>query len=172
MANTTLKTRIILNNRTTDEWAANSTFVGLKSEFLVDTTTRKIKIGDGTTTYADLPFATLTPEEVKSLIDAAVGAVHTHSNKAILDATTASFTSGLLSKLNGIADGANKTTVDSALSSTSTNPVQNKIVNAALSDKLSTSTRGAKNGVAPLDENAKILATYFPNILDLGDSNV
>lgn len=31
-------------------------------------------------------------------------------------------------KLNGIADGANKTTVDTSLSSTSTNPVQNKIV--------------------------------------------
>ena len=31
-------------------------------------------------------------------------------------------------KLNGIATGANKTTVDSALSSTSTNPVQNKVV--------------------------------------------
>jgi hypothetical protein len=36
-------------------------------------------------------------------------------------------------KLNGIASGANKTTVDSALSSTSTNPVQNKVVNSAIS---------------------------------------
>ena len=35
-------------------------------------------------------------------------------------------------KLNGIATGANKTTVDSALSSTSTNPVQNKVVKAQL----------------------------------------
>ena len=39
-------------------------------------------------------------------------------------------------KLDGIAEGANKTTVDSALSSTSTNPVQNKIVNSALSNKV------------------------------------
>lgn len=37
-------------------------------------------------------------------------------------------------KLEGIAAGANKTTVDSALSSTSTNPVQNKIVNEAISN--------------------------------------
>jgi hypothetical protein len=36
-------------------------------------------------------------------------------------------------KLNGIATGANKITVDSALSSTSTNPVQNKVVNSAIS---------------------------------------
>ena len=37
-------------------------------------------------------------------------------------------------KLNGIADGANKTIVDSAFSSTSTNPVQNKVVNTAISN--------------------------------------
>lgn len=37
-------------------------------------------------------------------------------------------------KLNGIADGANKTIVDSTLSSTSTNPVQNKVVNTAISN--------------------------------------
>lgn len=36
------------------------------------------------------------------------------------------------SKLSGIESGANKTTVDSTLSSTSSNPVQNKIVYAAL----------------------------------------
>lgn len=39
-------------------------------------------------------------------------------------------------KLKNIADGANKTIVDASLSSTSTNPVQNKIVNTALSNKL------------------------------------
>ena len=38
-------------------------------------------------------------------------------------------------KLDGITTGANKTTVDSAMSSTSTNPVQNKVINAALNGK-------------------------------------
>lgn len=38
-------------------------------------------------------------------------------------------------KLNGIATGANKITVDSAMSTTSTNPVQNKVVKAAI-DKI------------------------------------
>ena len=42
--------------------------------------------------------------------------------------------SGLMSaedkiKLDGIEDGANKTVIDTALSSTSTNPVQNKVIN-------------------------------------------
>jgi hypothetical protein len=39
------------------------------------------------------------------------------------------------SKLDGIASGANKTTVDSALSSSSTNPVQNKVVHYELGGK-------------------------------------
>lgn len=39
------------------------------------------------------------------------------------------------SKLNGIDAGANKTVVDSALSSSSTNPVQNKVINTALGAK-------------------------------------
>lgn len=47
------------------------------------------------------------------------------------------YSNGLMSsnqytKLKGIAPGANKTTVDTALSSSSANPVQNKIVYAAL----------------------------------------
>lgn len=41
-------------------------------------------------------------------------------------------------KLDGIATGANKTTVDSALSSESANPVQNKVIKAALDGKAST----------------------------------
>ena len=43
-------------------------------------------------------------------------------------------------KLDGIATGANKITVDTALSSSSTNPVQNKVINAALANKANTST--------------------------------
>lgn len=46
-----------------------------------------------------------------------------------------SLTDSEKSKLDGIATGANKTTVDSALSSTSTNPVQNKVINNALNGK-------------------------------------
>jgi hypothetical protein len=39
-------------------------------------------------------------------------------------------------KLDGIDKNANKTTVDSALSSSSTNPVQNKVINSALAEKV------------------------------------
>ena len=188
MANTTLKTRIILNNKTTDEWSNNGSFVGLKGEFLVDTVARKIKIGDGATAYTDLAYANLTPEEVQELIK---NASHSHSNKSVLDATTASFTAALLEKLNGIATGANKTIVDSTMSDTSTNPVQNKIVKAALDGKvptsrkvngkaltsditlsagdvsaIATSAKGAKNGVASLDENGKVPSAQLPSFVD------
>lgn len=43
------------------------------------------------------------------------------------------------SKLDGIATEANKTIVDSSLSSSSTNPVQNKVVNSALNGKANSS---------------------------------
>ena len=39
-------------------------------------------------------------------------------------------------KLEGIAEGANKTTVDSVMSDSSTNPVQNKVVNAAIASAI------------------------------------
>lgn len=42
-------------------------------------------------------------------------------------------------KLDTVQEGANKTVVDSALSSTSTNPVQNKVINSALAGKANSS---------------------------------
>ena len=63
------------------------------------------------------------------------GNTHTHENKAVLDKTTASYTAADKKKLDGIAAGATKVAVDSALSATSTNPVQNKAVKAALDSK-------------------------------------
>ena len=65
------------------------------------------------------------------------------NNKA--DKTTATTSAnGLMSKedkskLDGIATEANKTVVDSSLSSSSTNPVQNKVVNSALNGKANSS---------------------------------
>lgn len=50
--------------------------------------------------------------------------------------STNDFTTELKNKLDGIEAGATKVTVDSALSATSTNPVQNKIIKEALDDKV------------------------------------
>lgn len=48
--------------------------------------------------------------------------------------STNDYTTAEKNKLAGIATGANKTTVDAAFSSTSTNPVQNKVISAAIDD--------------------------------------
>ena len=89
----------------------------------------------------------------KTVVDAALDATSTNpvQNKAVktaLDgkagtAVATASANGLMSaadktKLDGVEAGANKTVVDAALDDTSTNPVQNKAVKAALDSKLST----------------------------------
>ena len=70
--------------------------------------------------------------------------------------------SGLMSaadkkKLDGIAAGATKITVDTALSSTSTNPVQNKVINSALSGKAGTSVATTNaNGLMSAADKTKL----------------
>ena len=89
----------------------------------------------------------------KTVVDAALDAASTNpvQNKAVKEAldtkagtavATAS-ANGLMSKddkakLDGIEEGATKTTVDAALDAASENPVQNKAVKEALDGKLST----------------------------------
>ena len=103
MANSTLKTRIVINNKPAADWEKDTETIWLKGEFLVESDTRKIKIGDGVNKYSALKYANMTPEEVDALVKQSS---HSHSNKVILDATTASFTTALKSKLDGIAAGA------------------------------------------------------------------
>ena len=72
----------------------------------------------------------LDPDGLKEVIN------QTDARYATKDLATTS-ASGLMSssdktKLNSVESGANKTIIDSALSSTSTNPVQNKLINAVL----------------------------------------
>lgn len=182
-----LKARFVLCAKTAETWATDTTVL-LKGELGIESDTRKVKIGNGTNVFKDLPYATITPEEVQSLISAAS---HSHSNKAILDATTASFTTTLLNKLNGIEAGANKITVDSEMSTTSTNPVQNKVVKTELDAKvpntrtvngkalssnitlgagdvgaIPSSAKGAKNGVASLDANGLVPSSQLPSYVD------
>ena len=66
-------------------------------------------------------------------------------------------TSAMVTKLNGISSGANAITVDSALSSTSTNPVQNKAINTALGNKVDkVSGKGLSTNDYTTDEKTKL----------------
>ena len=103
-------------------------------------TNRTVKIPNTTATTSAAGLMSATDKTVlDGLPDKIAGkadAGHTHSA-----ATTSA--AGLMSaddkaKLDGIAAGATKVTVDSSLSSTSTNPVQNKAVHTALAGKSDT----------------------------------
>ena len=61
---------------------------------------------------------------------------HSHTNKSILDSTTASFTTQEKTKLYSIEEGAEvNNPIDSTLSTTSENAVQNKVITEALNNK-------------------------------------
>ena len=94
-----------------------------------------------------------TKDEVNTQLSNKANTSHSHSDDDV-SVTTANYGEGInqntfngylsydmltvKDKLNGIEDGANKTTVDSSLSSSSTNPVQNKVIQTALDEKANT----------------------------------
>lgn len=77
-----------------------------------------------------------TVKAVKSFISSAIsGKVDKETGKGL---STNDFTDAYETKLQGIDDQANKTIVDNALDSTSSNPVQNSVIKSALDGKVST----------------------------------
>lgn len=94
--NTVLRVPISVRGKTAEEFAADKK-IYLKNEPLLETDTRKLKYGDGVHTFAELKYANVTPEELENLV---AQSAHTHANKAILDATTASFTTELKEKVD------------------------------------------------------------------------
>lgn len=131
--------------------------------------------------------STATTDSLQSTISS----LNTKTSTAATSSAMGMMSAADKAKLDGIASGANKITIDSALSSTSTNPVQNKVVNSAIADKVSTSTynsgissvnssiqtvsdsltsfkntRGAANGIAPLNSSAQIDSQYLPSYVD------
>lgn len=108
----------IQSKRTTKTAANSSTEVLKDGELLIvrdGTNPPNLRAGDGAT-------------QIKNLKDMVPGVAST-STAGLMSASDKT-------KLNGIATGANKTTVDSTMSTSSTNPVQNKVINAELGKKL------------------------------------
>lgn len=119
-----------------------------------DATNDKITIAATDTVYTHptytartgVPTANATPAfggtfSVSQPVSDATGHITAINSRTVTIPSTAATTSaaGLMSasdktKLDGIETGATKITVDSALSSTSKNPVQNKAVNSAISN--------------------------------------
>jgi len=113
--------RVINKHDTEANWLKATNFIPKQGELIVydkdsNFSYERFKIGDGNTVVSSLPFADANK-------------VDKVSGKGL---STNDYTTTEKNKLAGIAEGANKTVVDSTLSSTSTNPVQNK----AIYDKL------------------------------------
>lgn len=77
----------------------------------------------------------LTADDVGADVSGSAKAVQNNLDNHINNSDI-HFTSEERTKLKGIAEGATKVTVDSTLSSTSTNPVQNKVVNSAIANEV------------------------------------
>lgn len=99
MANNTLETRILICNDTTANWASSDKVL-LKGEVAIEFTTDGtplFKVGNGTDTFADLPYAMMSPDQISSAISTAISGVHTHANKAVLDQIQVALTTALKS---------------------------------------------------------------------------
>lgn len=86
-----------------------------------------------TTIDATLDSTSTNPVQNKVINSALSGKVDAVSGKGL---STNDYTTAEKTKLSGIETGANKTVIDSALDSSSTNPVQNKVINSALGGKV------------------------------------
>jgi hypothetical protein len=156
MANKIFNIRVKNKRDTEANWKKKNPVL-LDGEIIIVTTTSgdtRFKVGDGKKTYNQLPFQDQKTRDLIPSVDSSLSSTSTNpvqnkiikselDKKAERDVVNTT-TNGLMSvadkkKLDGIAAGANKITVDTSLSSTSTNPVQNKIVNDALKGKFSTS---------------------------------
>lgn len=103
-----------------------------------------------------------TKAQAVGTIDKVVGGTYVQLTGTYVDGSPETFTmieaasashAGVMTvdnfnKLQGIASGANKTIVDSTLSSTSTNPVQNKVINSNLTTINSELNKKATKNVA------------------------
>lgn len=115
-------------------------------------------VGEGASetldTIGEISQAIEDHQDVTDALNAAIGnKVDKVSGKGL---STNDFTTAEKNKLAGIATGANAITVDSALSSTSTNPVQNKVINTALAGKAN-SSHGNHVPTTETANNAKFL---------------
>lgn len=162
MANKIFNIRVKNKRDTEANWKKKNPVL-LDGEIIIVTTTSgdtRFKVGDGKKTYNQLPFQDQKTRDLIPSVDSSLSSTSTNpvqnkiikselDKKAERDVVNTT-TNGLMSvadkkKLDGIASEATKTIIDTSLSGTSTNPVQNKVVKAEL-DKKFNKTGGTING--------------------------
>lgn len=151
MANQTLNARIANRAQTASVWTTENPTL-LKGEFGIETDTRKIKIGDGTTAWVSLAYATMPASEIDAAL-AAKMAIATYDSNAdgtvnAADEAAAAVKLKTARTINGVSfDGtANITVADGT--------------------KIPTSQKGAANGVASLGSDGKVPEEQLPSYVD------
>lgn len=138
---------------------AFSTIAVGSASVAADSTTDTLTLaGSNVTLTPDTTNDKITIGITKANVTDALGYTPPESDTTYEAATTSA--AGLMSssdksKLDGIAEGANKTVVDSQWSSTSTNPIQNKILNAAIAGLKAVATTSA-NGLMSAADKTKL----------------
>lgn len=168
MAQKVIKVRNKVKYDTEANWAKSDPVL-LAGELAVSSDrNNRIKVGDGSKKWSALSFSGLkvgsnitlandTISITKSNVTSALGYTPPTTNTTYNDATQSAH--GLMSvadkkKLDGIASGANKITVDSSMSTSSTNPVQNKVIKTELDKKMNI------EATALTKENLNDIRTY------------
>lgn len=196
----TINTRIVLCNDSSLAWGTSDKVL-LKGELGIEFSESgapKIKVGDGTNTFADLQYLTLTPAEIQDKINSMITSTsHTHTNKAILDQITAAFTTALKNNYDAAythsqeahAPADAEANVQSDWNETSTDSdayIKNKPVLGTASGKniedFATAAQGAKadtavqtikiGGAAQTKTNGEVDLPAYPTKSSLGLNNV
>ena len=94
-----------------------------------------------------------------------------HGHDVATTSANGFMTADMVVKLNSVADGANKTIVDEALSSTSTNPVQNKTVNSVIST-LTTAVSANTNSIDAHNTAITNLQTAIGEIREITSAEI
>lgn len=120
-------------------------------------------ISDLTATVTELNYMDGVTSNVQTQLDGKAASGHSHS-----DASTSA--AGFMSaadktKLNGIATGANKTVTDSSLSTSSTNPIQNKAITTALN----TATSAISANTSSISANTSSISALQTAVAEIQD---
>ncbi len=139
------------------EWSVSSRILE-EGELALNTTNNKLKVGNGSQTFGQLPYINVLPSELTTLAETAIA--------AFIDGGTGIDFNTTTGELSIDSTVATKLYVDTAIST---------LENTVDTGYIPISARGTIDGVAPLDENVLVPEEYIPTTIaresDITDHN-
>lgn len=145
MANNQLTVKIALRNDTAANWTSANPVL-LKGEMGIEIDTNKFKIGDGTSTWAELDYFMGDITEI----------LNGYMDKATYAGTKAGYVKA--------AETADKLTTAVTINGVSFDGSQN--ITVADDTKIPLAQKGVANGVATLDNNGQVPSAQLPSYVD------